>query len=64
MDIALRVPRDRAVTMTCVCAARKNSLTVTDNRTGKKYQLPIYENTIKAEDLGKIKGIPNEPGLR
>ncbi|XXQ32959.1 Citrate synthase [Plasmodiophora brassicae] len=42
----------------------KNSLTVTDNRTGKKYQLPIYENTIKAEDLGKIKGIPNEPGLR
>lgn len=32
-----------------------NSLTITDNRTGKTYELPINEETIKALDLRKIK---------
>jgi citrate synthase len=32
-----------------------DTLTITDNRTGKSYDLPITEGTIKATDLRKIK---------
>ena len=32
-----------------------DTLTVTDNRTGKTYEIPITEGTIKATDLRKIK---------
>jgi len=32
-----------------------NSLTITDNRTGKSYEVPITEETIRATDLRKIK---------
>jgi citrate synthase len=35
--------------------ASKNSLTITDNRTGKKYEIPIENDTIRAIDLRKIK---------
>ncbi len=34
----------------------KQSITVIDNRTGKSFELPITHDTIKASDLGKIKG--------
>jgi citrate synthase len=34
---------------------KKETLTVRDNRTGKEYELPIWEGTIKAMDLRKIK---------
>jgi len=41
-----------------------NTLTVTDNRTGKTYELPIDENgTIRAIDLRKIKTGPEDFGL-
>src|SRR5687768_3193534 len=40
-----------------------NTLTVTDNRTGKSYELPIAEETIKAPDLRKIKVDPDDFGL-
>ena len=33
----------------------KDSLTVTDNRTGKTYELPIENNCIRTMDLRKIK---------
>jgi citrate synthase len=33
----------------------KDSLTVKDNRTGKEYELPIWEGTIQAMDLRQIK---------
>ena len=33
----------------------EDSLTITDNRTGKNYQLPIEDGTIKAMDLRQIK---------
>ena len=33
----------------------RNSLTVTDNRTGKTYELPITDDTIRALDLRQIK---------
>ena len=38
--------------------ARKDTLTVTDNRTGRSYELPIEENTIRATDLAKIRTSP------
>jgi citrate synthase len=34
---------------------QKDTLTVTDNRTGKTYELPIIDGAINATDLGKIK---------
>lgn len=36
-------------------AATKDTLTVTDNRTGKTYELPITDGAINATDLSKIK---------
>jgi len=33
----------------------KDSLSVTDNRTGKEYELPLWEGTIRAMDLRQIK---------
>ena len=33
----------------------KDSLSVVDNRTGKKYELPVKDGAISATDLGKIK---------
>jgi citrate synthase len=38
-------------------------LTVTDGRTGKSYQLPIENGTIKAMDLRQIKTSPDDFGL-
>ena len=41
----------------------KNSLTITDNRTGKTYEVPVQEGTIRALDLRQIKVDPDEFGL-
>jgi citrate synthase len=41
----------------------KNSLTVTDNRTGKTYELPIENETIRAMDLRQIKENEEDFGL-
>jgi citrate synthase len=40
-----------------------DSLTITDNRTGKQYQLPIQDGTIKAMDLRQIKVSDDDFGL-
>jgi citrate synthase len=40
-----------------------NTLTITDNRTGKQYELPIENETIKALDLRKIKVGDDDFGL-
>ncbi|MGI8732358.1 MAG: citrate synthase [Pyrinomonadaceae bacterium] len=40
-----------------------DTLTVTDNRTGKQYELPIENGTIKAMDLRQIKSAPDDFGL-
>jgi citrate synthase len=40
-----------------------NSLTVTDNRTGKTYELPISDGTIRAVDLRQIKASEDDFGL-
>ena len=41
----------------------ENTLTIVDNRTGKQYQLPIQDGTIKAMDLRQIKVSDNDFGL-
>ncbi|HEY2772484.1 MAG TPA: citrate synthase [Candidatus Binatia bacterium] len=40
-----------------------DSLTITDNRTGKTYELPIEEGTIRALDLRQIKAGADDFGL-
>jgi citrate synthase len=43
--------------------AGKSSLSVTDNRTGKTYELPIENGTVKAMDLRQIKVSADDFGL-
>ena len=40
-----------------------NSLTVTDNRTGKTYELPIQDGVIRAADLRQMRTGPDDFGL-
>ncbi len=40
-----------------------DTLTITDNRTGKQYELPIQDGTIRAMDLRQIKVTPDEFGM-
>src|SRR3989475_4010134 len=40
-----------------------STLTVTDNRTGKRYEIPIEHGAIRAADLAQIRLAPDEPGL-
>jgi citrate synthase len=40
-----------------------DTLTITDNRTGKRYELPIQDGTIRAMDLRQIKTDPDDFGL-
>jgi citrate synthase len=41
----------------------KNTLTITDNRTGKTYEIPIEHETIRAIDLRQIKINPDDFGM-
>jgi len=40
-----------------------NTLTITDNRTGKQYEIPIANGAIHAADLRQIKTAPDDVGL-
>jgi len=40
-----------------------DTLTVTDNRTGKQYEIPIENGTIRAMDLRQVKVNPDEFGM-
>jgi citrate synthase len=44
-------------------ASRRETVTITDNRTGKSYELPITHETIRAMDLRQIKVHPEDFGL-
>ena len=44
-------------------AATRDSLSITDNRTGKVYEVPIKDGTIRAIDLRQIKEQPTDFGL-
>ena len=41
----------------------KNTLTITDNRTGKTYELPITDDTIRTSDLRQIKVADDDFGM-
>jgi citrate synthase len=41
----------------------KNTLTITDNRTGRAYEVPIEHGTIRATDLRQIRTTPDDFGL-
>ena len=41
----------------------KDTLTITDNRTGKTYEVPVQDGTIKAIDLRQIKTSADDFGL-
>jgi citrate synthase len=43
--------------------AKRESLSVTDNRTGKQYEMPITHGTVRAMDLRKIKANEQDFGL-
>jgi citrate synthase len=40
-----------------------DTLTITDNRTGKQYEIPVQNGTIRAGDLRQIKVTPDEFGM-
>ena len=40
-----------------------DTLTITDNRTGRSYEIPIQDNTIRAMDLRQIKVNPDDFGM-
>src|SRR5499426_620779 len=40
-----------------------DTLSIVDNRTGKKYELPIHDGTVRAMDLRQIKTGPEDFGL-
>ncbi len=44
-------------------ATSRETLTITDNRTGKSYEVPITHGTIRAADLRQIKVDPKEFGM-
>src|SRR5947209_513769 len=44
-------------------AAGNDTLTITDNRTGKEYEIPIEDETIRASELRKIKVNEDDFGL-
>ncbi len=41
----------------------RDTLTVIDNRTGKSYEIPITDSSIRAKDLRQIKTSGDEYGL-
>lgn len=44
-------------------STRRESLTITDNRTGKQYEIPVQHDTIRANDLRQIKVHEGDFGL-
>src|SRR6202040_1907532 len=44
-------------------SAPRETLTITDNRTGRSYEVPITHDTIRAADLRQIKVDPKEFGM-
>ena len=44
-------------------ATKRDTLTITDNRTGKSYEIPITHDTVRASDFRQIKVNPTEFGM-
>ena len=41
----------------------KDTLTITDNRTGKSYEIPVQQGTIRAVDLRQVEVTADEFGM-
>ena len=50
-------------TRPAVSGERRDALSITDHRTGKVYEVPIADGTIRAMDLRQIKADPSDFGL-
>ena len=61
--MANSVTTDRNAAASAPAGAMKDTLTVTDNRTGKTYELPIKDGAIRAMDLKQIKTGAEDFGL-
>ncbi len=61
MDSA--APTTQAKTTGSPSTTRRETITITDNRTGKSYEVPITHGTIRAMDLRQIKVDPTEFGM-
>ena len=55
--------RDSFHTLHLTESRMADTLTITDNRTGKQYEIPIQDGTIRAMDLRQIKVVPDEFGM-
>jgi citrate synthase len=60
---AVFMPTETLTSTTTSSDTRNNTLTVTDNRTGKTWNLPLQDGCIRAADLRQIKVQPDEFGL-
>src|SRR5450755_167558 len=63
MTTETRQPADGAVAVAAAAAAAGETLTVTDNRTGRQYEIPIQDGTIRATELRNIKTDEDDFGL-
>src|SRR6202165_3576225 len=56
-------PEAQAAPANKATPATRDTVTLTDNRTGKTYELPITQDTIRAIDLRQIKVKPDDFGM-
>jgi citrate synthase len=56
-------PETGAATETPSAGSRRNTLSITDNRTGRQYEIPVKNDTIRAIDLRQIKVDESDFGL-
>jgi citrate synthase len=57
------LPAPRANSLLRTSDVPKDTLTITDNRTGKTYELPVADGTIRAMDLRQIRTAEDDFGL-
>jgi citrate synthase len=61
--MATAIPTASTETRPAVSGERRDALSITDHRTGKVYEVPIADGTIRAMDLRQIKTDPSDFGL-
>jgi citrate synthase len=60
---SVAIPEAPAASAPRQASARGETLSIVDNRTGKSYEIPIVDGTIRAMDLRQIKTGPGDFGL-
>eukprot|EP00276_Gloeochaete_wittrockiana_P002198 CAMPEP_0184671704 /NCGR_PEP_ID=MMETSP0308-20130426/85661_1 /TAXON_ID=38269 /ORGANISM="Gloeochaete witrockiana, Strain SAG 46.84" /LENGTH=494 /DNA_ID=CAMNT_0027118885 /DNA_START=41 /DNA_END=1525 /DNA_ORIENTATION=- len=59
-----KIRQDKSENAHAQSSSKRPSLTITDNRTGKSYEVPIRNGVISGNDIGKIKLPGDESGIR